>query len=232
VAVLVPAHDEASTIRSCLSSIDVAAAAWGGPVTVVVGADRCTDATARLARSCAIAPPLTVVEGAWCNAGANRRAITAVALNGVGQSARARVWLANTDADGTVPPDWLTAQVAAADRGADVVLGTVQLDLDATPAPLVTAFRRRYRLEGATHTHVHGANVGLRASVLAAAGGWARELAAGEDRDLVQRCIQRGARVHRTTAIPVVTSSRTIGRARHGFAADLAALAAFDGASA
>jgi hypothetical protein len=109
------------------------------------------------------------------------------------------------------------------------VLGTVRLDPGATPAPLVGAFRRRYGVGGASHDHVHGANLGLRASAYDAAGGWARDHPSGEDHDLVRRCIAQGARVHRTTAIPVATSSRTVGRARHGFAADLASLAALDG---
>jgi glycosyltransferase involved in cell wall biosynthesis len=221
VVVVMPARNEAGTIGACVASIAEAAAHWGGPVSLVVGADDCHDETAAVARAGAGALAVTVVEGRWRNAGANRRAVTGVALEGHGARARRRIWLANTDADGTVPRDWLSAQVAAADRGADVVLGTVRLDPATTPPALTRAFAERYRVDRAGHEHVHGANLGLRGSAHDAVGGWP-ELAVGEDCELVRRCIAHRCRVHRAGSLAVTTSSRTAGRARLGFAADLA----------
>jgi len=51
VDVIIPAYNEAQNIARCLRSIDVAAAAYGGPVHVVVSDDGSADATARIAES-------------------------------------------------------------------------------------------------------------------------------------------------------------------------------------
>jgi hypothetical protein len=70
--------------------------------------------------------------------------------------------------------------------------------------------------------HVHGANLGVRADVYRRAGGL-RDLRTAEDHDLWRRLIQLSARTVSTSRIEVVTSSRRVGRAPHGFADSLAA---------
>jgi hypothetical protein len=49
------------------------------------------------------------------------------------------MWLANTDADSTVPSDWLIGMVSAANAGFQVVLGTVLPGAE-LPAPLHAAW--------------------------------------------------------------------------------------------
>jgi hypothetical protein len=67
------------------------------------------------------------------------------------------------------------------------------------------------------HPHVHGANLGIRGDAYLGLGGW-RPLATGEDIDLAGRPAQAGhLRITRTASIPVVTSTRTAGRALSGF---------------
>ena len=57
----------------------------------------------------------------------------------------AAIWLATTDADTVVPPDWLRRQVAYADQGWDVVLGTVTVaDWSEHPPHVSAAFAARY----------------------------------------------------------------------------------------
>jgi hypothetical protein len=124
------------------------------------------------------------------------------------------VWLANTDADTTVPRDWLTSQLDIAGSGVDAVIGTV------TPSGLDAAAHHRWHTEHQLrdgHPHVHGANLGLRADTYIEVGGFA-PLSVDEDRDLVakvRRITNRWVATHRTT---VVTSARTASRIEGGFA--------------
>jgi cellulose synthase/poly-beta-1,6-N-acetylglucosamine synthase-like glycosyltransferase len=134
------------------------------------------------------------------------------------------LWLANTDADSCVPPNWLATMVRAADCGSEVVAGTVLPNrAGLPPATYATWVARHDAAEG--HRHVHGANLGIRADRLVALGGWA-ELATGEDVDLVARAVAAGAVVRRTGTIPVRTSARPVGRTPEGFSSYLRALAA------
>ncbi len=120
-----------------------------------------------------------------------------------------------------VGPDWVERQLALADQGVTAVAGIVDLD-DAEPS-LTATFRHTYRagIRGGTHTHVHGANLGVRADVLHRHGGW-HALRSGEDQDLWRRLA--GAEVRHDPRLVATTSARTRGRAADGFAADLARL--------
>ena len=51
VDIIIPAYNEAENIARCLTSIDLAAGCYGGPVHVLVSDDGSTDATARLAEA-------------------------------------------------------------------------------------------------------------------------------------------------------------------------------------
>ena len=220
VTVVVPARDEQDEIGGCLDSLTAARAELhrrtGVRSRVVVVLDDCRDATAAVVAQHAGIELRLVHEG---SVGAARRAGT------VGLPTAPVHWLASTDADCRVPVDWLVRMVAHADAGADLVLGTVR----PSPAGLPTAVHRAWLAahhEGDGHRHVHGANLGIRASVYAATGGWA-PLATHEDVDLVARAERRpDVRVRRCGDLAVETSSRTRGRAPNGFAAYLVELAA------
>lgn len=222
VIVAVPARDESATITDCLRSIDRAAMRVQVPVTITVAADSCSDDTVDRARSARPAcAELMIVEGSWGRAGAARAAAVDRAL-------RRRVdlsgtWIANTDADCVVPPDWLVTQLAMGGSVA-AVAGVVGLDPSVTPAPLVAAFLRSYPVDGDRHDHVHGANFGLRADAYAAAGGWCTHIVVGEDHAL-WRAIRAGEfAVAQTTALRVSTSARRHSRVDGGFATDLSRL--------
>jgi glycosyltransferase involved in cell wall biosynthesis len=234
VGVIVPAHNEQELLPSCLASLRRAARALRGiPVHVVVVADACRDLTAEVA-----------LRGGASVAAINARSAGAARAVGacevMGRTARlnpAKVWLATTDADTLVPPFWLRQQVRYASQGWDAMVGTVRVtDWSGYPPRVRSLFRDRYEHDhgGASqaagtgdmrHQHVHGANLGFRASAYLRAGGFP-ELPTAEDSALVAALIASGSRVLRTRALPVVTSARRDPRAPHGFGDYLARLEA------
>lgn len=221
VAVVVPARDEQRLLGRCLESLAKASVGLGLDPLVIVVADHCADATADVAR----AAGATVVERSGApdsGVGAARAEGCATVLGSLDGPPLDRVWLACTDADSVVPLDWIRAQLAAADDGYDAVAGQVVLGDD---GPLVPDQRLRWlRAYRTRHGHVHGANLGVRASAYVAVGGFA-PVQAHEDLGLVARLVAARHRVARPPGPPVVTSARLAGRAPAGVAADLRALA-------
>ena len=222
VAVVVPAHDEEALLPAALAAIAVAqhavAARGGPPVDVVVVADACADRTADVARSAGV----RVLPVQFRSVGRARAAGVADALSRVRHVPSDRVWLATTDADSVVPPGWLEHQLALADGGADLVLGTVDvLDWSHQPPHVERRWRASYDPRDG-HRHVHGANAGARADAYLAVGGFA---AVDREEDVALAAAMRHRRVVRTGGQPVVTSARHQGRAPAGFAGHLARLA-------
>jgi glycosyltransferase involved in cell wall biosynthesis len=209
--VVVPAHNEETLLPACLTALHHAAHPATVPVHVLVVADCCTDRTAAVAQDYGA----LVVRLAARNVGAARRAGMTELQNLLSGLDPASVWLATTDADTVVPPDWLVRQLAHADQGWDVVLGTVTVaDWSEHPPHVPAAYAARYDTAGAAH--VHGANIGLRASAYQAAGGF-RPLATAEDHALLAAVSQAGCSVVHATDVTVETSARRHARAPRGF---------------
>ena len=127
-----------------------------------------------------------------------------------------QVWIANTDADSAVPPNWIVAQCDLAAAGADVFIGTVRPDF----SDLSRRHQRhwlRTHSSGTPNGHVHGASLGIRADVYVAAGGFG-SVDEHEDVELVQRCRLLGARVRASDSAEVLTSGRLVGRTPGGYA--------------
>lgn len=219
VVVAVPAHDEEALLEACLRSVLAsldAVRSRVGTTAVCVALDRCSDGSADIARRLGI-PAVELQAGA---VGAARAAAVAELIARVWAPSPAlpleRIWTAHTDADSVVPVDWLVHQLDLAESGAEVVVGTVQPrfeDLDqeqlrawhATHSPLVA--------NGA----VHGANLGIRADVLARIGGFP-VVAVHEDVRTVEHARAMGARIIATDGARVLTSGRSVGRAPDGYA--------------
>jgi hypothetical protein len=135
------------------------------------------------------------------------------------------VWLATTDADTVVPPGWLRRQLEYANAGWDVVLGTVTVtDWDGHPPHVPIAFEKSYASGPGPHTHVHGANLGIRASAYLAAGGF-RPLRTAEDHAMLAAATQAGCPIVHAGDLPVETSGRRLARAPRGFSNLLRTLA-------
>ena len=214
VAVVIPARDESELVGRCLESVLAAKDRVGSDVAVsiTVVADQCTDDTAEVARRY---PGVTVVEIGAGNVGLARATGVMLALESSGRLPD-QVWIASTDADSVVPVDWLLEQVRLARRGAGVVLGTVRPDFDDLDAEQAVAWTALHTGDSALG-EVHGANLGVRADVYLAVGGFPG-LAEHEDVTFVERCAALGAEIVATDRCEVTTSGRQIGRTPGGFA--------------
>ena len=221
VGVIVPAHDEQELLPACLASLRRAAQALRGTlVQLVVVADACRDRTAEVARRGGAA----VVTIDAKNVGTARGAGVREVLRRSGHLNPEDVWLAMTDADTVVPLGWLRQQVRYASQGWDAVVGTVRVaDWSGYQPVTRTLFAERYDSATGPHPHVHGANLGFRASAYLKAGGFPEEPTA-EDHAFVSALTACGSRVLRTRTMPVVTSARRESRAPHGFSRYLAEL--------
>lgn len=229
VSVIIPAKDEQVLLPRCLRAVERACVEAQHVVTgldarIVVVLDSCIDASelvvrhrARTMRARSGIDVSAVLTDVGSVGGARALgADHALAASRAGTIEPRHLWLASTDADTLVPPHWLSSQLRFAANGIDVVLGTVEPDLDLAPAERARWMARHQLLEG--HPHVHGANLGVRASAYAQVGGFAA-LAAHEDVDLVSRLrAHAGILVRATDRHRVVTSSRYEGRAVGGFA--------------
>jgi glycosyltransferase involved in cell wall biosynthesis len=223
LGVVVPAHDEQDLLGGCLDAL-ARAARWVSDravVRTVVVLDACRDRTADVA----LAHGVETVMIAERRVGRARDAGCAALLDGPGPRPG---WLATTDADSRVPPDWLLAQLEARDRPTDARVGAVYVEDWSEQAPGARHwFSDVYDAAGDPHPHVHGANLGVRAKAYRACGGF-RGLATGEDVALVDALDASGYAVHRTRRSPVLTSGRRIARAQGGFAGRLVDLGSAD----
>lgn len=211
IGVVIPARDEQELIGSCLDALTRAISEVDVPVLAVVVLDSCLDGSELVvARYPAISIAVTDVS----SVGQARRLGTSIVLGELSEFSPASIWLANTDADSTVPADWLVGQLALAADGWDAVVGTVAV-ADWTPHhPSVSTRWEAEYVTSEHHPHVHGANLGIRASAYLEVGGWP-PIPAHEDVELVRRLASR--LVVSTATLPVVTSARRDPRCARGF---------------
>lgn len=211
IAVVVPAHNEEEHLDACLQSLRVAsrcARLKAEVVVLVVVLDACTDRTAQVAQSM----HATTLSINARNVGTARAAGAQLAL-----SAGAR-WLAFTDADSVVAPNWLAAQLR---QRTDAVCGTVCVrDWGSYGDRMRRHYDATYS-DADGHHHIHGANLGVSADAYRKTGGF-RPLASSEDVALVEALKQTGASIAWSAAPRVFTSARRNFRAPEGFGATLA----------
>jgi glycosyltransferase involved in cell wall biosynthesis len=220
IGIIVPAHDEAESIGDCIAALEAARAHVAPNVEtfVVLVLDACRDRTKLIAER-SLDRPHCLIEVDCTNVGEARRCGVQRALQHWSHRMRSRIWLANSDADSRVPEHWLRAQLALANRGAEAIAGTVNVDdWRGHSRAKREAFCRFYEAGvGTDHPHVHGANLGVRADVYLEVGGFLG-LATGEDHALWNALRRHGKRALSRREISVATSSRRVARAPNGFA--------------
>jgi glycosyltransferase involved in cell wall biosynthesis len=210
IAAIVPAHNEADTIEACIKAVLRALChpdLKNEESMVIVVADACDDATGSIARELGA----NVLATGARNVGIARREGARVAIE---LGAR---WLAFTDADTVVCPDWLVQQMACE---SDAVCGVVSVeDWSAHNNAVRRDFAATYR-DADGHRHIHGANLGVSAAAYLRAGGFP-PFETSEDVALVEALLANGEKVAWSAAARVVTSARVDFKAPEGFGATL-----------
>ena len=172
VGVVVPVRNEELLLPACLESLAEAAAAIPSVrVQIVVVLDGCTDASASVVEDWSPLASGVAIDAS--NVGVARAAGMAEILKREAFCPQERLWLATADADGAVPPDWLSGQLGYESEGVDVVVGTVSVDdWREHTAAVPHVFAALYATAASPgHPHLHGANLGVRASSYLMAGG-------------------------------------------------------------
>jgi glycosyltransferase involved in cell wall biosynthesis len=221
VGVVIPAHNEERLLPGCLIALQRAARHAAVPVAILVVLDDCSDGSRHICRQVGVDSLAVNARNVGIARAAGFQALIGHEVD------PATLWLASTDADTRVEPTWLCRQLDLARDGADVVLGVVRLDARTASSELRQAFDLDYQKQlfhDGSHNHVHGANLGLRASVYRQAGGFP-PAPNHEDVGLIRRLSRTpGVIIERTQQVIVATSARLDGHCRHGFAATLATL--------
>lgn len=239
--VAIPVHNEAELIAPCLRALIEQRDA--PPFTVVLLLNNCTDGTAGAIEAMAgeinfplvaydIALPPELSDAAWA-----RRLVT----NAACEFAGADGYVLTTDGDSRVDANWLSIMNKRfIDEQLDVVCGFVTPDLNDGPPPSMEMIMRgamefQYSFQMAelhalvdpdpcdpwpNHIVETGANLGIRARVLATLGG-IPHVCPGEDRAFVEIARRKGYRIRHDFSTNTVTSSRVRGRAEGGWSADL-----------
>lgn len=212
IGVVIPAHNEQVLLPASVAAVQVAAKAAPVPVEILVVLDSCTDGSERAAA------PAATVRVAAHNVGRARRTGFDHALRQRPEAITdSQSWLATTDADTVVPPDWLVRMLNHAAAGWDAVAGTVCVsDWSDQPASVRDAWEADYENHD-HHRHVHGANLGVRADAYRRVGG-VPAVGLAEDALLIAALEAEECRVFRAGDLPVITSARPAGRATGGFA--------------
>lgn len=249
VCVCVPARDEGERLPRLVDAL--AAQDWPGVLPVVVALNNTTDGSrdilAALARRHSGRLELHVDEVVFpaeeAHAGSARRRAMDAGVAIVGRDDGAV--LLTTDADARPPSHWVTANLAAIDRGADLVGGALVLDEN---EPIPETMRARWTALSAYWREVrriedeidpvswdppirHGDHTGGSLAVAVAAyraAGGIPAIPVGEDAAFVIAARRTGFRLAHPNDVWTRVSPRMEARAAGGMAATMAALARSD----
>lgn len=218
IGVVVPVHDEEDGLRQCLVALATAASRVAVPVTVVVVLDACSDGSESVVAHFPDSRVRAILVDAN-SVGCARAAGMSELLRRGGESG---TWLATTDGDSRVPPNWFVAQLRHAAAGARVIAGTVTVEYWGDRSAAVRDLAR-HEYRSVPHRHIHGANLSFAATAYRAAGGFAA-VTCDEDVRLMDAFRANAEPITWAADLPVVTSARRYARAPKGFASYLATL--------
>ena len=242
--VAVPARNEAGRLESLLNSL--AYQTWqtlyGKRLPVVIVLNNCDDGSRQVLDQLVPHYPtldLTILDVHFppskAHVGSARRLAMETACHCVADPAR--TVLMTTDADATPDLNWVAANIAAIEAGADVVGGEIVADRDEEerlgPGFLARAKRHKHYSQLADkltslidplpwdraprHSDHSGGSIAVTVQAYRAVGGM-YALPFREDIDLVERLTAAGARLRHDPDVRVTVSARIVGRAASGMA--------------
>lgn len=214
IAIVIPAHNEALTITQCLASVQDAIEQLPAscPAYPLVVLDSCTDGTMALVKAAGV----SYICGDYrCVGRARDEGIRHAIAN------YNATWLACTDADSVVTPDWLVQQIAHINQQpTDMICGVVSVDSWAHLTPQTRDDYIAHYQDKMGHRHIHGANLSFSSAAYLAVGGFT-PLPCHEDVALVEQFEREGYAITWSNRVRVITSSRLQARTTEGFAAFL-----------
>jgi glycosyltransferase involved in cell wall biosynthesis len=240
ICVVVPARNEEELIGSCLRALAEQDGVSCEEYEILLVLDVCADGTEARAREVAASHPslrLHLLDGPGKGSGYARRLGMDAACDRLYAVGRPQALISSTDADTVVAPDWISAQLDAAERGARAIGGRIELGDEGTVPEallewhLARGYSRHRKLlsepvpSGKTeHWQFSGASMALTAAVYREVGGLEPRDAL-EDEQLEDALRRHGVPIERLLSVRVVTSARLVGRAGQGLAHDLSAAA-------
>jgi glucosyl-3-phosphoglycerate synthase len=240
ICVVVPARNEEEFVGSCLRALAEQEKVSYEEYEILLVLDGCTDGTEARAREVAASYPslrLHLLDGPEKGSGHARRMGMEAACDRLRALGRPHALISSTDADTVVAPDWASAQLAAAERGARAIGGRIELADDGTVPKALLEWHlargdlRHKRLlselapSGRTeHWQFSGASMALTAAIYRKVGGMEPRDAL-EDEQLEHALRRHGVPIERLLSVRVATSARLVGRAGQGLAHDLSAAA-------
>jgi GT2 family glycosyltransferase len=236
VVVAIPVKDEEGHIAACLRAVARQEEIQANRIVLLL--NDCADSTCRVIREVApaLSAPVEVIEHIFAADTGSAGYARHLAMEHVARGLTDGVLL-TTDADGRVAPDWIAANVAAIQAGADAVAGRAIIDpADALLIPQQLhaddALECRYGEildEIASlldpdpsdpwprHTEHSGASIAATVDAYRRAGGMPL-VAMGEDREFFRRLQLIDARIRHAPDVTVTVSGRIVGRAEGGMA--------------
>jgi glycosyltransferase involved in cell wall biosynthesis len=237
IVVAIPAKNEACRIGDCLDALARQQSTFVFQVLLLL--NNCTDETAAVARDRAFRLRLRVhirevtLPPCQANAGQAR----ALAMSYAAALAGPHGILLTTDADGRVCPDWLSANLAALERGCDAVAGRAEIDsVEAAliPATLHEDDARECAYAAMLdeietlvdpdpadpwprHSEHSGASIAVTVKAYRQSGG-VPAVSLGEDRAFFEALRRTDARIRHEPEARVIVSGRIEGRAVGGMA--------------
>jgi len=237
VIVAIPVRNEEAHIGRCLQALDEQVDATADRIVLLLNC--CTDGTDSAVRKLKpyLSTTVDIIErnlrGTQATAGFAR----SLAMRYAADTLADQDILLTTDADGVVAPNWIAANLAAMNMGADAVCGRAVLDPNDAhliPPHLHEDDARERRLSGLLdeiasmldpdpydpwprHCEDSGASIAVRVSAWRRAGGMP-SVPCGEDRAFIAKLRNIDLRVRHAPEAVVTVSGRTQGRANGGMA--------------
>jgi glycosyltransferase involved in cell wall biosynthesis len=222
-SVVVPARDEEDLIVACLRALAAQTGVGPEEYEVLLVLDRCTDATEARAAEVAAAHPglrLYTLPGPGAGSGLARRVGMEAACRRLMQVRGANGLICSTDADTVVAPNWLAAQLEAADADA-LPPGVLRWHAENGRLRHERVLSEPGRAGRAEHWQFSGASLSLTAESYEKVGGL-RPLESLEDEHLEEVLRENGVPIERLLSVRVTTSARLKGRASRRLSHDLA----------